>query len=188
MTSSREDRPGDVRLVAYVVPKTGQAPTDRELRRHLKAHLPDYMVPQHFVAIDRLPMTPNGKIDRNTLPKPQTEVTGTPLPAAEPPRAYPDKRTAYLAGIWAQLLETEVAAADNFFDLGGHSMLAVQMANLVRRDTGVRLQLMTLATQSLAQVASGLPAEPMAAQAGLGARIVGNLKGILRGDRAVRQP
>jgi hypothetical protein len=64
---------------------------------------------------------------------------------------------AYLMGVWSEMLGTDAGADDNFFDLGGHSMLAVQMANRVARETGVRLRLLSLATQTLSQAASGLP-------------------------------
>ncbi len=67
----REDRPGDVRLVGYVVPKPDAEYTDSELRKHLRRTLPDYMVPQNFVAMETLPLTPNGKVDRKALPAPQ---------------------------------------------------------------------------------------------------------------------
>jgi amino acid adenylation domain-containing protein len=183
----REDRPGDARIVAYVVAAAGCAPLDRDLRTHLKAALPDYMVPQHFVPVQQLPLTPNGKVDRNALPRPQAQVLVQPAAVAAP-MGYADTRTRYLGELWSELLGSEVLAGDNFFDLGGHSMLAVQMANRVRKDTGVRLQLMTLATQTLEQVASALPDDPRAAPAGLGARLVGNLKGLLRASREATSP
>src|SRR5690606_9902788 len=72
-----EFAPSDVRLVAYVVPR-GEAPEPGELRRHLAAMLPEYMIPQHFVALDAIPLLPNGKIDRRALPSPRQAAVQAP--------------------------------------------------------------------------------------------------------------
>ncbi|QOW18806.1 amino acid adenylation domain-containing protein [Lysobacter ciconiae] len=149
---AREDRPGDVRLVAYVVPAAGAAIVPRDLLSHLRRFLPDYMVPQHVVELAALPLLPNGKIDRHSLPAPATSGG-----AEAPPAAGSDPAYAYLQALWSELLETRVGPSDNFFDLGGHSMLAVQMANRVSRETGVRLKLMRLATQTLGEIAADTP-------------------------------
>ena len=174
----------DDRLIAYVVPQSSEAPEDEALRAHLKATLAAYMIPRHFVSLDSLPLAADGTIDRDALPDPQAALPSAPVAAAAP-RDDHDARTEYLAGVWSQLLGKDVGAHDNFFDLGGHSMLAVQMANRVKVDTGVRIQLMTLATQTLAQIASELPvaAKTAATGTGFGAR----LKGMLRGG-AAKQP
>lgn len=174
------------RLIAYVVPYPGQAPVEDVLREHVKASLPAYMVPRHFIMIDSLPLAPDGTVDRNNLPDPQSALPGAHASIAMP-REEQDARTAYLAAIWSHLLDRDVGPDDNFFDLGGHSMLAVQMANRVKVDTGVRIQLMTLASQTLAQIAAELPAGVKTASPGFGARIVGNLRGILRGSGTARQ-
>lgn len=180
----------DDRLIAYVVPRSGQAPDDEALRAHLRTTLAAYMIPRLFMVLDSLPLAADGTVDRNALPDPQAAVPTAPVAVAvavAAPRGDRDARTDYLAGVWSQLLGKDVGPNDNFFDLGGHSMLAVQMANRVKTDTGVRIQLMTLATQTLAQIASELPMAAKAAPVGLRARLVGNLKGMLRGVGAVEQ-
>jgi hypothetical protein len=176
----------DDRLIAYLVAKAGEVPDEEALRSHLKATLPAYMVPRHLVALDSLPMAADGTLDRNALPEPHAAVPAAPTLAAAP-RDEADARVAYLIGIWSPLLGRDVGPDDNFFDLGGHSMLAVQMANRVKADTGARIQLMTLASQTLAQIAAELPAVAKTPSTGFGARIVGNLKGMLRGAGAVGQ-
>ena len=174
------------RLVAYVEPAPGASPAPEELLAHARAGLPAYMVPRDFALLAVLPRTTDGRIDRAALPDP---AASTAAPAQEPAAGNADSRVAYLAGVWSQLLGREAGPGDNFFDLGGHSMLAVQMANRVKADTGVRIQLMTLASQTLAQIAAELPAGAgaRAASPGLGARLVGNLKGMLRGAGAAGQ-
>lgn len=170
----REDRPDDQRLVAYIVP-AGTELEETELREHLRTKLPAYMIPQHFIVIDALPLLPNGKIDRNALPAP----TSAPAPArvgdslvlAMNGETRSDPRIGYLAGVWSELLGSPVGPDDNFFELGGHSMLAVQMANRVERDTGIRIKLIRLGSETLSQVAASLPhkepAPPSARGAGL---------------------
>jgi len=247
----REDRPGDVRLVAYAVAAAGHVLAPQAMRRHLQARLPTYMVPQHVVAIDALPLSPNGKVDRGALPAPdhasgakgrtvphdalQARIAGivarelglpglavdddflalrgearvgvlavalsrelgrpvtlqtllqmstvaglasyladAPMHEApledridrEPcmPNSTADgqqalgPRETYLIGVWADVLGFEVAPEDNFFDVGGNSMLAVQMSERVARETGYRIKLMQLAAQSVGEIATDLPA------------------------------
>jgi amino acid adenylation domain-containing protein len=170
---AREDRPGDVRLVAYVVALPGCAIDASALILQLKQALPGYSVPQHIVALEAMPLLPNGKINRNALPAPQARSASGDIAQRLPlgATADTDLRVIYLAGIWAALLGVDVGPDDNFFDLGGHSMLAVQMANRVATDTGVRIKLIRLATQSLAQIADGLPMVASATPPHLGARL-----------------
>lgn len=151
----REDRADDRRLVAYAVPRMGGAIDEAALRARLKSLLPAHLVPQHVVALDAMPRLPNGKLDRKALPAP-TQAASTD---AEP-EAPMDARTGYLAAVWADLLGARPRADDNFFDLGGHSMLAVQMINRVARDTGVQLKLIRLGAETLAQLAADLPETP----------------------------
>jgi hypothetical protein len=151
--------PGDTRLAAYFSPCAQVPAPTAELRDHLRALLPRYMVPQHLVALDELPLLPNGKIDRNALPLP---VAGPGAAGTQPATAATgiaiDPRVRYLAEVWSEMLGTPAGPDDNFFDLGGHSMLAVQMATRVSRDTGVRIKLIRLGAETLAQVAADLPA------------------------------
>jgi amino acid adenylation domain-containing protein len=131
----REDRPGDARLVAYVVAKQGTAQA-ADLRAHLKKTLPDYMVPTTFVMLDRLPLTPSGKIDRRALPIPDAQ--GVPSDAEfTAPR---DETERLLAELWAKALGVgRVSVHDDFFALGGHSLLASQILARLRRDHGIEL-------------------------------------------------
>ncbi|HEV2150062.1 MAG TPA: amino acid adenylation domain-containing protein [Longimicrobiaceae bacterium] len=131
----REDRPGEKRLVAYVV---GTAGADA-LRAHLRRSLPEYMVPQAFVALDRLPLTPNGKLDRKALPAPD------PASAQDRYAAPRSPVEEVLAEIWAEVLERKrVGVEENFFDLGGHSLLATRLVSRVRQAFGVELPVRAL--------------------------------------------
>jgi amino acid adenylation domain-containing protein len=132
---------GDKRLVAYLVPAPGFLPTHTALQRFLDARLPRYMVPAIFVKLEALPLNPNGKIDRAALPAPNPANTVRddgdrgPLTPVE----------ARVAAILAPLLELEeVSAHDNFFLLGGHSLLGTQLIARIRDAFGVELGLRAL--------------------------------------------
>jgi amino acid adenylation domain-containing protein len=121
---AREDVPGDKRLVAYLTTKEGDSPKVSELRGLLKAKLPEYMVPSAFVTLDRFPLTPNGKVDRKTLPQPDFQSEPTKF---VPPASVTEK---VLANIWGEVLGIkQVGIHDNFFELGGHSLLATRAAS-----------------------------------------------------------
>jgi hypothetical protein len=125
---AREDRPGETRLVAYVVFRAGAADT-AGLRAHLRRALPDFMVPSHIVTLDRLPMTPNGKVDRRALPDPSVVTAAPPSIESRPANVLEET----IAGIWRELLQLPHVSRDaNFFDLGGHSLLAVQVHRRLR--------------------------------------------------------
>src|SRR5690606_27319821 len=130
----REDQPGDLRIVGYVA---GAGIDEAALQSRLRAALPAYMVPQHLVALEALPLLPNGKIDRKALPLPRAVVAAVPTTGAADDAAMRD-----LVGLCTEILGTEVVPDDNFFDAGGHSLLAVKMISRLRRDTGVRLNLL----------------------------------------------
>jgi len=117
------DETGEKRLVAYVVGRDpARRPDAGTLRAHVRHSLPDYMVPAAFVVIETLPLTPNGKIDRNRLPAPE----GRPQIAEyTAPRTSTEEA---LAAIWAEVLKLDkVGVNDNFFDLGGHSLLLLRL-------------------------------------------------------------
>src|SRR5207247_11396817 len=123
---AREDAPGHKRLVAYVVAEKQAAPTVTELRNWVKERLPEYMVPSAFVMLQAIPVTHNGKVDRRALPVPDTL-----RPDLE--QGYLAPRTSAeesLASIWGEGLKLErVGADDNYFEIGGDSILAIQVSS-----------------------------------------------------------
>ena len=146
-----EDALRGKRLVAYIVSvDAGQPPSAAVLRAHLKERLPDYMVPSAFVALACLPLTPNGKLDRKSLPAPGNVSQGTKTAVA--PR---DDIEAQLAAVWRRVLGLEtVGVTDSFFDLGGHSMLAVRMLADVKRGLGRTVPVVALfQVQTIEQLA-----------------------------------
>jgi amino acid adenylation domain-containing protein len=153
---AREDRPGDKRLVAYVVIPAEQNDAESMLRTHLKTKLPDYMVPAHFVWLDELPLSANGKVDRRALPAPQaarTEEQGSVTPANKVERG--------LRRIWQEILELDsLGVTDDFFELGGHSLLAVRMFAKMEEHFGKRLPLDVLfEAPTIRQLAEALERE-----------------------------
>jgi amino acid adenylation domain-containing protein len=128
----REDRQGDRRLVAYVVPAPGARPTQEALRNALEAQLPGHMVPAIFVLLEALPLTPNGKVDRRALPAPEQL-----RPDGLAPR---DTLEMALVQIWEELLSLRpIGVQDDFFDLGGHSLLVMRLLSRIETRLGVRL-------------------------------------------------
>ncbi|MFF4762941.1 amino acid adenylation domain-containing protein [Streptomyces sp. NPDC001292] len=135
----REDRPGDQRLVAYVVPAPGaDLPAGPALRRHAAADLPEYMVPNAFVELHALPLTPNRKLDRRALPAPESSaVSGGRVPRTRQERL--------LTELFAEVLGLDrVSIDDGFFDLGGHSLLATRLIGRVRATFGADIAIRTL--------------------------------------------
>ena len=144
---AQEDATGGKRLAAYVVPReeavagtvANEVAGTEALRAALAKSLPDYMLPSHVVWLDRLPLTPNGKIDRKALPVPEMDRDDSAYAA---PRT-PDEQT--LAAIWAEVLKLDRAGIhDNFFSLGGHSMLAAQVISRISKAFQVDLPLRVL--------------------------------------------
>ncbi|HWI60217.1 MAG TPA: beta-ketoacyl synthase N-terminal-like domain-containing protein, partial [Symbiobacteriaceae bacterium] len=127
--------------VAYYVPAQGQAPTVTDLRAHLKTSLPEYMIPSVYMAVDAMPLTPSGKVDRRALPEP--DGLRPELAAAFVPPSTDLERT--IAGIWASVLGVaKVGLNDNFFDLGGHSLLLVQVHSRLKEALQTDITLMDL--------------------------------------------
>ena len=129
----REDRPGDPRLVAYVVPATGAVLDPRALRRHAAERLPEHMVPSAVVVLDRMPLTAHGKLDRKALPAPAIDGTATRRAPITPVQAILCDVVAEVVGV------AEVGVDDNFFELGGHSLLATRLVSRIRTVLGVEL-------------------------------------------------
>ncbi|HWS39612.1 MAG TPA: amino acid adenylation domain-containing protein [Actinoplanes sp.] len=134
----REDRPGDKRLVAYVVGGEGDTPDPAALRQSAARQLPDYMVPAAVVVLPEIPLTPNGKVDRGALPTPvYTVKTDGPGPA--------NPREAALCQIFAEVLGVpEVGPIDDFFGLGGHSLLATRLMSRIRAEIHCELDIRDL--------------------------------------------
>jgi amino acid adenylation domain-containing protein len=137
----REDTPGDRRLIAYLVAASpASKPAPDELRRHLQTKLPDYMIPATFVALEAIPLTPNGKIDHRSLPAPA--ALSVARGSFRAPRTLTER---VLAGIWADLLGLDrVGIDEDFFALGGHSMLAVRVFGRIQERFGKSLPIATL--------------------------------------------
>ncbi len=156
----REDLPGDKRIVAYLLPADGHYPTSVELRSYLRALLPEYMVPSSFVVLAAFPLTPNQKIDRQALPAPQLMEAlepQSPLPTPQlaetvepqaPAVTASDDRSEIqrnLMAIWQKVLQIpQVSLEDNFFNLGGNSLVAMTLIGEMRQTFDVELPLISL--------------------------------------------
>jgi len=163
---AREDTASEIQLVAYTVAAEGSDPSPGELRRFLGRGLPDYMVPSAFVVLETLPRTVSGKVDRKALPAPdlsQSVVRGEYVA----PRTPVEEQ---IAATWAEVLQLEqVGIHDNFFDLGGHSLRAVQVVSRTRDKLTVELPLAALfASPTIAELAN-------------------HVEALLRGDLTVRE-
>jgi amino acid adenylation domain-containing protein len=129
VVAAREDRTGDRHLAAYVRPVAAPAPSGSELRAFLRERLPDYMVPSTFTELETFPLTPNGKVDRLRLPESDGRRAGSPGSLVAPRSEL--ERT--IAQVWRDVLRLdEVGVDDNFFDLGGHSLLLVRVQTRLR--------------------------------------------------------
>jgi thioesterase domain-containing protein len=131
---AREDTPGLTRLTAYVVRASGAELTGEVLRDFLRDRLPDYLRPAAYVFLDALPLTPHGKLDRRALPPPAAAPAASPVPLTP--------LEEMLAGVWREVLAVPaVGPDDNFFDQGGHSLLAVRFLSRVRAAMGTDVPL-----------------------------------------------
>jgi thioesterase domain-containing protein len=136
-----EGVPGDRRLVAYVVPVQGAVLNELQLRTFLKSKLPDYMLPARYVFLDSMPLTSNGKVDRRALPTPgrRQETRSEPL---DVPR---DALESQLVKIWEEILRTKpIGMKEDFFELGGNSLLAIRMLARVEKALNAKVTLATL--------------------------------------------
>ena len=150
-----EPQPGDTRLAAYCVAENSGLPEASILRSALGKSLPGYMIPQHFVSLESIPLTPNRKADRQALPQPELDSHAghnyrEPSPGAE----------SQLAQIWSDVLRIDqVGAEDDFFDLGGHSILATRVVAQITERMGVDLPLRRIfATPRLSALAEHIDA------------------------------
>jgi hypothetical protein len=153
---AREDTPGVVQLVGYLLTET-EIDTSA-LKAQMGEALPNYMIPQHFVSLDAFPLTPNKKTDRNALPAPVAAAPSPAIKAPEPTAAAPKteskevetapapntcgmsegEASAAVATIWSRTLGVQdIGPSSNFFDIGGHSLLAVQVHREIRNGLGV---------------------------------------------------
>uniref|UniRef100_UPI001CDBDD86 phosphopantetheine-binding protein n=1 Tax=Pseudomonas huaxiensis TaxID=2213017 RepID=UPI001CDBDD86 len=127
---------GHKQLAAYLIGDEDSTALRAELKAHLKAGLPDYMVPSHLVWLEKMPQTPNGKLDRKALPKPDAS------PLQNVYVAPVSELEQQLAALWAEVLNVErVGLTDDFFELGGHSLLAAQLISRIHSGLGIDVPL-----------------------------------------------
>lgn len=157
-----EDQPGSKRLVVYCVPRAQNASSQMQnghhlspdsLRDYLQKELPDYMVPSEFVMLETLPLTANGKVDRHALPSLDGKRSGS----AEPFVAPRDILELRLAQIWEEILDRRpIGVRDDFFKLGGHSILAARLMARIQQLLGINLPLATLFQKATIEFLAGL--------------------------------
>jgi amino acid adenylation domain-containing protein len=137
---ARPDEAGNKRLVAYVTPRAQPKPAPEVLRTFLQATLPDYMIPSAFVVLERLPLTPSGKLDRRTLPAPEHAAY-----VSRPYTAPASDTEILLAGLWQELLQVDrVGREDHFFELGGDSVAAMHLVARLRSDMSIEMPMSVL--------------------------------------------
>ncbi len=137
----REDGRGEKTLVAYFVPAKEPAPIGSELREFLQERLPDYMLPSSFVKLDKMPLTPNGKVDKRQLPEPSAADSATIQELTAPKDALESQ----LVRIWETILgKSPIGVRQSFFDLGGHSLLAVRLMHRLEQVFGKRMPITVL--------------------------------------------
>ena len=145
---ARADESGETILVAYYVTDKISGLNETELRQYLKEKLPDYMLPSAIVRMEKLPLTANNKIDRKALPEP-TEFSSSASKEYVEPKTFTEKK---LVAIWSSILKIKkIGILDDFFEIGGHSMIAVTLIIMIEKEFGIRLPLMTLFEQSTVQ-------------------------------------
>jgi amino acid adenylation domain-containing protein len=138
----REEKVGDSRIYAYFAPAPGKSVTSTEIRKKIRQKLPDYMIPQFFIEMDQLPQMPNGKIDKKALP-----LTIATLPHEAEYIAPRDNKEKILVKIWADVIDIspdQISIHDDFFEIGGTSLIAMQMFNSIEQSTGRRFPISML--------------------------------------------
>jgi acyl carrier protein len=153
---AREDVPGDRRLVAYVVVDLLGGPSTSDLRSTLRTLMPDYMIPTAFVALTEFPLTPNGKVDRRALPAPERTWGGRKewSDFSDDSRRPSTEAEISIARIWGSVLLTDdISVNDKFFDLGGHSLSAIQVITRLERELNYQVKFTDLIFQTLRQIA-----------------------------------
>ncbi len=140
----------DVRIVACCRPDASGAIDSISIRRQLRAQLPNYMVPQYFLTVDDIPLGPSGKVDRTALPRP--EISDQSILSKSKLTNDTEK---LIAGIWSDLIKVTGAIGrdDNFFEIGGHSLLALEVVRRIEIATGVRLEISQIITERLGNLA-----------------------------------
>lgn len=145
VTIMREDNPGDQRIVSYFIPAAGESPSISELRLHMQNKLPEYMVPSFFVEMERFPLTPSGKTDRRALPGPM--ASRLDLGSYAPPETVTQKE---IAEIWSSILAFDkIGLDDDFLDLGGHSLLGMQILIRLQQTMNVKITLRDMLTRGM---------------------------------------
>jgi amino acid adenylation domain-containing protein len=174
---ARRDDMGRNALIAYIVPEPQSDLLDSDLRAFLKGRLPDYMIPSAFVTLESLPLSPNGKVDRGALPSPPEVRPETEGPRAEP-RTDVER---FIAETWREALQIGgVSIYDNFFDLGGYSLLLMGAIGRIEAKLGITLMPDDFAVQTLGQIAAACEEQMKAATKPASA---GLLRRVLRGIR-----
>jgi acyl-CoA synthetase (AMP-forming)/AMP-acid ligase II/acyl carrier protein len=166
----REDQPGDQRLVGYVVFRQGTVGAE-ELRSHARGKLADYMVPSAFVVLEHVPLSPNGKVDRKALPKP--EIGQGAVRKVVLPRNDLEEK---ICTVWQEVLGVPgVSVNDNFFEIGGHSLKAMQVVFRLQRELGFEMSLLDMfKTPTVAELAT-VAMTCKAASAGAGVSSAGTI-------------
>ncbi|MEA5627145.1 amino acid adenylation domain-containing protein [Nostoc sp. UHCC 0251] len=151
---AREDKPGDKKLVAYIVPEKSQVFSSNKLHQFLQEKVPHYLIPSAFVQLDILPLTPNGKVDRKALPAPNNSE----IYASHDFVAPRNEIELQLTQIWEDILNLRpIGVKDNFFNLGGHSLLVVRLMAQIQQHFDINLPLATiLQNPTIAQIADTL--------------------------------
>jgi natural product biosynthesis luciferase-like monooxygenase protein len=183
---AHEFAPGDVRLVSYCIAASSDVPDAVALKSHLRSSLPDFMIPSTFVWLPRWPLTPNGKVDRKAL-----RPTEAPRRVEAPTRAPSSDLEGQIAAIWCELLSLpSVGADDNFFDIGGHSLLSAQLLLKLKPLAAGELSLVDMFRfPTVRQLAKFMQksAEPATASTETAARAESRMEGTQRRDALMQR-